>query len=61
MSYEETLLNGLVDGAYSVINSINQVSFFGIGAFNWLLIFFVTSFVVELVRHIISGGNDGRK
>lgn len=59
MTYEQTLIDSLVIGAYSVINSIDSIQFFGIGAFTWILIIFVGSFVVDLLGSMIGGKKDG--
>lgn len=59
MTYEQTLVDSLVTGAYSLINSIDSIQFFGIGAFTWILIIFVGSFAVELIGSMIGGKKDG--
>lgn len=61
MSYEDTFLDGMIGGTYDIINSLNTVEFFGMGAFNWLVVFFVAGFAVELLRHILGGGSDNGK
>lgn len=56
MNGEEEFITVLVDSAYEIINSLNTLEVFGIGAFTWLIIFFVAAFATELVRHMIDGG-----
>lgn len=56
MNGEEEFIGGLVDGAYDIINSLNGLEVFGIGAFTWIIIFFVAGFATELIRHMIDGG-----
>lgn len=56
MNGEEEFVTVLVDSAYDIINSLNTLEVFGIGAFTWLIIFFVAGFSVELIRHMIDGG-----
>lgn len=57
MSVEDVFFDNLISGTYDIINSLNTIEFFGLGAFNWLIVFFVAGFAVELLRHILGGGN----
>lgn len=58
---EEEFIGVLVDGAYNIINSLNTLEVFGIGAFTWLIIFFVAGFATQLIRHMITGGTENGK
>lgn len=58
MNGEEEFITVFVETAYSILNSLNTLEVFGIGAFTWLIIFFVAGFSMDLIRRMISGGKE---